>query len=163
MGTDIVNNLAKNQASLNNQQGNTKETKEHIKKNHATSSPPSSLLGGQTTITKKETKGVENKTKVDKITKDSKIQDSKRDNVKGIPSGTSVTVKSVKSPFLPNSLSPEHFKKNHTTSSPSSNTTNSLSSSGSSNNSTSTLSFSNSFKSKNGSTQSMLDFVQSKS
>ena len=68
-------------------------------------------------------KGDENKTKVvDKITKDSKIQDSKRDNVKGIPSGTSVTVKSVKSPFLPNSTS-EHFKKNHTTSSPSSNTT----------------------------------------
>ena len=43
--TDIVNNLAKNQASLNNQQGSPKETKEHIKKNHATSSPPSSLLG----------------------------------------------------------------------------------------------------------------------
>ena len=83
-----------------------------------------SILGGQTTITKKEMKGDENKTKVvDKITKDSKIQDSKRDNVKGIPSGTSVTVKSVKSPFLPNSTS-EHFKKSHTTSSPSSNTTN---------------------------------------
>ena len=71
----------------------------------------------------------------------------KKDNVKGIPSGTSVTVRS-----LPKSAS----------SSPSSQKLAGNSNNSNSNSSTSTLSFSNSFKSKNGS-NSMMDFVQAAS
>ena len=92
----------------------------------AISKPPSTLLGGQTTITKKDANKSESK---DKIVKESspKVDEKKP---KGIPSATSVTLKTMKSP-------------SSTSNTPVSGV--------------STMSFSNSFKSKNG---SMMDFVQ---
>ena len=136
MLTDIVNNLAKKQTTNLSQQ--TKDTSS----TNGVPVPPS-LLGGQTTITKKLLEGdiinKSNKKEESIITKESK-KDSKSD-VKGIPSETSVTVRSI----LPASTG-----------------TSASSSSGSTSGSTSTLSFSNTFKQKNGST-SMMDFVQATS
>ena len=142
--------------------------------------PPASLLGGQTTITKKllddekiitkVNKKVDNNPKSGEIVskksnppsqklagnsnvnnKEISENNSKksRDNVKGIPSGTSVTVRSMPK-SVSSSLSPSSQQKL------------AGNSNSSSSNSTSTLSFSNSFKSKNGST-SMMDFVQAAS
>ena len=115
MLTDIVNNLAKKQLGSLNNKTNPKSTPV----------PPSTLLGGQTTITKKDNVNKKEETKNTK-----KLEAPKRDiNPKGVPSGTSVTVKSM------------------------------LPSSASSSTSPTTVSFSNSFKSKNGS-NSMMNFVQ---
>lgn len=115
MLTDIVNNLAKK----------AKDSK--------TISPPSSLLGGQTTITKKEEeKKIVEKPKVEQ-NGIKKKEESSVNKPKGIPSGTSVTVKNI-SKSSPNSTK----------------------------NSTATVSFSNSFKSKNGSS-SMMDLIQDSS
>jgi hypothetical protein len=166
MLTNIVNNLAKKQASLS--QNNAIAAAERAKSSSSTPSStplstktsstsktalPSTLLGGQTTITKKlvETitttaaginKLVNNKSQ-QKQKQSQEQQQQKRDsNTKGIPSGTSVTVRSV----LPTStLSPALSTPSISTAT-----------------STATMSFSNSFKAKSGST-SMMDFVQASS
>lgn len=122
MLTDIVNNLAKKQANTLSKSSS-----------EITKQPPPSLLGGQTTITKKE--GKEPTEKKKKIEPPLAPKTSSPSTPKGIPSGTSVTVRSILPP------------------------TSSSSSSSSNGSSTTTVSFSNSFKSKNGST-SMMDFVQ---
>ena len=132
--SNIVNNLAKKQASLSTTPAKTAEN------NPTTNSqkPPSSLLGGQTTITKKEVKisssdkpvksNVENHSE-----KNGKLPvslNSPSITPKGIPKDTSITVRTV----------------NSTSSSTPVSTT------------TAKVSFSNSFKSKNGS-NSMMDLV----
>jgi nicotinamide mononucleotide adenylyltransferase len=112
---DIVNNLSKKQASLNNspQQPGKKDSSIAVP-----AKPPASLLGGQTTITKKLLD--DEKTKVKKVDRKSSevvtksiptnVKESgstkKRDNVKGIPSGTSVTVRSLPKSVTSSSQSP---------------------------------------------------------
>ncbi len=121
MLTDIVNNLAKKQMSNSLNSPDSKANK---------AAPPSSLLGGQTTITPKHQKV---QSKESKSAQDQKKLDKKDPNApKGIPSGTTVTVRNI---------------------SPSS------ASSASSSTATAKVSFSNTFKSRNGSS-SMMDFVQ---
>ena len=127
---NIVNNLAKKQlgATFKNNDTNVQASK---------AQPPKSILGGQTTITKKDVKKDQVnplKNNVKKCSDDFEFPDiSKPKDIsppKGIPKDTSVTVRSVAS-----------------TGSTASST------------STAKVSFSNSFKSKNGS-NSMMDFVK---
>ena len=126
---NIVNNLTKKLTESSSPPPPPPPTKPALTK-PAIAKPPSSLLGGQTTITKKDK--IESKEAKKEVPK---VKQSNRDeNTKGIPSATSVTLKTMKTPS----------------------TTSSSSTSGSSPNAT--VSFSNSFKSKNGS--SMMDFVQ---
>ena len=100
------------------------------------SKPPSTLLGGQTTITKKDSKDPKSESK-EKSVKDHRDQEKKP---KGIPPATSVTLKTM--------------SKSPSSTSTSSSSTNSAS-----------MSFSNSFKSKNNGSSSspnsmMSNFVQ---
>lgn len=128
--SNIVNNLAKKQlgASLNN--GTT-----HAKNTPAgNQTPPSSILGGQTTITKKEVKNnaesvnkkVSNHVNHEKNSVKMPAADlskSTSTTPKGIPKDTSVTVRSVSSssPSTPSaakvSFSNPSFKKNGSTNS----------------------------------------------
>ena len=137
--SNIVNNLAKKQlgASLNNTAAkNTSAANPTANKQ----TPPSSLLGGQTTITKKEVKNnqvnpVKNNVQshhTDKNNGKLPVSLNSTATPKGLPKDTSITVRSVVA----------------STSSPSQTST-----------STAKVSFSNSLKSKNGS-NSMMDLVQ---